>query len=263
MTELKSALKSMFPIRRVEDICEEHGVYWANEVLNQDGSVWLRTGCSRCAERKKQMTQQVIKNSPENEIETLRKIGVAEQDLPATFSSFRPHTTQLEQMMQAAYELVNFPSPTIVMMIGRSGIGKTHLAVSCLKNQIRKNVEVGYIKQTALIRQLKAAQCFKAKKDLIELHEVYSRLPFLVIDEVGRGTRGDYETIEFFDILADRLDNNVKTLLISNMSTTVFKEYFEDNLLSRIAKNGVVIAVNDAEDYRRKVVSVKNGARND
>lgn len=245
-----------FPIVKVERECPIHGKYESYELC--DKNFETPAVCPKCREEALAESEKKARaNNFEDFLkDNLRDLGVGENDLNGNFDNFKTSTPQLGKMKEAAMALLENPKILIVVILGKSGIGKTHLAAACLKTELkygRSIDELGYTTHTRLIRQFKAAQNFKAKRDVNELHEMCVSIPFWVIDEVGRATAGEFETIEFFDLLSDRINKEKKTLVLSNMTATQFKESFEDHLLSRIAGYGLVVEVNDTEDYRRKI----------
>jgi DNA replication protein DnaC len=103
---------------------------------------------------------------------------------------------------------------TNLFLCGKSGTGKTHLAMCLAKDGAK------YRRLPDIFREVRAD--FDSEQDIID-H--YGTVRFLIIDEVGRQKFSDFEKNLFFEIIDKRWNNMLPTTLITNLTE---KEFFAE-----------------------------------
>ena len=115
-----------------------------------------------------------------------------------------------------------------IILIGNSGVGKTHLATSIGIAAAKKRVSTYFIKCQDLIEQLKKAYIENKLDDRIK-H--FSKYKILIIDEIGYLPIGEQEAKMFFQLI-DRRYEKKSTIVTSNINLSDWNQIFLDNMLA-------------------------------
>ena len=111
-------------------------------------------------------------------------------------------------------------SNSSIILIGNSGVSKTHLATSIRIAAV--------IKCQDLIEQLKKAYLENKLDDRIK-H--FSKYKLLIIDEIGYLPIGEQEAKMFFQLI-DRCYEKKSTIVTSNINLSDWNQIFVDNMLA-------------------------------
>ena len=139
-----------------------------------------------------------------------------------------------------------------VLLIGPSGVGKSHIAAALGLHLIEQGIRVKWLQATALVQLLQ-----QAKRDL-DLMNVMSKLDkyrVLIIDDIGYVKKTDSETQVLFEFIAHRYESG-SLIITSNQPFSHWDQIFPDTLMTvaaidRIIHHATIIEI-DAESYRKK-----------
>lgn len=139
-----------------------------------------------------------------------------------------------------------------VLLIGPSGVGKSHIAGALGLHLIEQGIRVLWTKATGLLQQLQ-----RAKKDL-DLMGMMSKLDkyrVLIIDDIGYVKKTDSETQVLFEFIAHRYESG-SLIITSNQPFSQWDQIFPDTLMTvaaidRIIHHATIIEI-DAKSYRMK-----------
>jgi DNA replication protein DnaC len=115
-----------------------------------------------------------------------------------------------------------------IILIGNSGVGKTHLATSIGIAAAKKRVSTYFIKCHDLINQLKKAYLENKLESRIK-H--FSKYRLLIIDEIGYLPIGEHEAKMFFQLIDKRYEKK-STIITSNINLSDWSEIFVDNMIA-------------------------------
>jgi len=115
-----------------------------------------------------------------------------------------------------------------IILIGNSGVGKTHLATSIGIAAAKKRISTYFIKCHDLIDQLKKAYLENRLENRIK-H--FSKYKLLIIDEIGYLPIGEQEAKMFFQLIDKRYEQK-STIITSNINLSDWSEIFVDNMLA-------------------------------
>ncbi len=162
-----------------------------------------------------------------------QRVGIPKRYLTATFKSYIPKNEKSKELLDF---FVNYAGSQNLLLLGKTGTGKTHLACAFL-NQYRDNrIYIPFYK----ISELK-----------INAPHEFDRLlscNYLVIDEYGV-LASDFNNNLLFYIINERYNNEKPTMIISNLTVEKFKDSTSDAVKSRL-KEDVITKICDWEDYR-------------
>jgi DNA replication protein DnaC len=139
-----------------------------------------------------------------------------------------------------------------VLLIGPSGVGKSHIAAALAAQLIEQKVRVKWFSAVALVQSLQ-----QAKRDL-DLMTVMTRLDkyhALVIDDIGYVKKSDAETQVLFEFIAHRYESG-SLIITSNQPFSHWDQIFPDTMMTvaaidRIIHHATIIEI-EGESYRKK-----------
>ena len=115
-----------------------------------------------------------------------------------------------------------------ILLIGNSGVGKTHLATAIGIAAAKKRVSTYFIKCHDLISQLKKAHIENRLEARIK-H--FSKYRLLIIDEIGYLPIGEKEAKMFFQLIDMRYEKK-STIITSNINLSDWGKVFSDSLIA-------------------------------
>ncbi|GHU09546.1 DNA replication protein DnaC [Spirochaetia bacterium] len=110
-----------------------------------------------------------------------------------------------------------------LLLAGKNGTGKTHLAMSLVKD--------GAVYRTAsgIFRSIRMK--FDDEDGIIKN---LGQVKLLIIDEIGRTNNTPFEKGVLFEIIDLRWQNRLPTMLITNMEINVFSEEYGTGIIDRL-----------------------------
>ena len=139
-----------------------------------------------------------------------------------------------------------------VVLLGPSGVGKTHLGISLGYRAVMAGIKVRFITAADLMIQLAAANQQGKLKSYLQRSILAPRL--LIIDEIGYLPFGRDEANLFFNVIAKRYENG-SIILTSNLPFSQWAGAFADDatltaaMLDRLLHHCHVIQIS-SESYR-------------
>lgn len=115
-----------------------------------------------------------------------------------------------------------------ILLIGNSGVGKTHLATAIGIAAAKKRVSTYFIKCHDLISQMKKAHIENRLETRIK-H--FSKYRLLIIDEIGYLPIGEEEAKMFFQLIDMRYEKK-STIITSNINLSDWGKIFSDSLIA-------------------------------
>lgn len=139
-----------------------------------------------------------------------------------------------------------------VILLGPSGVGKTHIALALGLAACQKGVSVRFVTASQMVHELIEA---RDEKRLLRLQAQLARLGLLIVDELGYVPLSQSGSELLFEVFSQRYERGA-TVVTSNLPfqewTTVFaSERLTGALLDRITHHVHILEMN-AESYRLK-----------
>lgn len=237
--------------------CEIHNtIYEATEV--KIGGRLITTGrcpeCLRDLDRKEQ--EKIEKDRAEERKRFFKSSNIEPAYYGATFESFKADTEELQKAVSTVKKMILGEIMQIVM-IGKNGTGKTHLAIAAIQ-EIGEGCIYSMYEISTRIRETYTARPKETELQVVN-DLAWQRL--LVIDELGRTKGSETEANWLSYIIDKRHVRNLPTILISNKHTrktcpnkgceNCLENYIGEDIMSRLNEWGVILRM-DGEDYRRK-----------
>ncbi len=134
-------------------------------------------------------------------------------------------------------------SETSLLMVGPTGVGKTHQAFGIIRELDRQAWE--FITAADLFASLRPRQGY----DTEALMQRYCRTGLLVIDDLGASKPTDWTDEITFRLINTRYENLRRTVITSNLPVPELKKVIGERVSSRLTEMCTVIAMK-GEDRR-------------
>lgn len=141
-----------------------------------------------------------------------------------------------------------------IVLLGPSGVGKSHLALSYAYQAIQRGIKVRFISAADLMLQLAAAKKQERLEGYIKRSVLAPKL--LVIDEIGYLPFGREEANLFFNVIAKRYEYG-SVIVTSNLPFSQWSTAFADDqtltaaLLDRLLHHAHIVQI-AGNSYRLK-----------
>ena len=139
-----------------------------------------------------------------------------------------------------------------VLLLGPSGVGKTHLALAMGYVATQKRIKTKFITASDLVLQLKSAHMQNRLDYYLKRIILPSKL--LIIDELGYFRLNELESNLFFQIINKKYETS-SIIITTNLNFIKLKEVFNDNealttaILDRLIHHSFIINI-QSESYR-------------
>jgi len=139
-----------------------------------------------------------------------------------------------------------------VVILGPSGVGKTHLAAALGYRMIEQGLRVLFMPTTMIVQKLQKA---RAELQLNELLARLARIPLLILDDISYVKKSEVETSVLFELIAERYESG-SLMITSNQPFSEWDQIFPDSnmavaAIDRLVHHAMVINI-QGESYRKK-----------
>lgn len=173
--------------------------------------------------------------------------GVGKKYLDKSLENYITETDEQKDILQKVREFiekVNNGLCRTLWLCGKTGTGKTLIgACICLET-------MGTFKKSYEIKDdIDTSKTFKATETKRMVIDRYANYHLLVIDEIGRG--GNEERDYLWQILNERYERELSTVLITNMSKMELKMFLGETVYDRFVTNCTSLTFT-GESYRKR-----------
>ncbi len=239
--------------------CEKHGIEYEQFTRYVCGSHMTFGSCPECDheldEENARRDEQMIR---EQEVARWKRCNIEPLYFPASLENFTANTPELEKAKAAIETLIAEKSGKLIML-GKNGTGKTHLAVCAVKalgGAIYTMYEISV--------RIRATYTPIAREGEQEVVDDLSRIPLLVIDEIGRTKGSEAEENWLSYIIDKRNSRSLPLILISNKHAKktcpvspkdgckdCLENYITEDVMSRLCVGGKILHFT-GDDWRKK-----------
>ncbi|EGU43190.1 transposase/IS protein [Vibrio scophthalmi LMG 19158] len=141
-----------------------------------------------------------------------------------------------------------------IVLLGPSGVGKSHLAVSLGQMAVQKGIKTRFVTAADLMLQLATAKKQGRLESYLKRSVLAPRL--LIVDEIGYHPFGREEANLFFNVIAKRYEQG-SIIVMSNLPFSQWSNAFADDttltaaLLDRLLHHSHIVQIS-GESYRLK-----------
>jgi DNA replication protein DnaC len=145
------------------------------------------------------------------------------------------------------------PSSESILMIGGTGLGKTHLSAAIAKGVLEKGYYVIYDSAQSIFDGYDAVRFGKEPKELIKKYE---NCDLLIIDDLGAECLTQYTVAVFSSLLNWRIVNSKPTIISTNLSPQQIKKNYGERVYSRLLGESLIMKFS-GQDIRLQKLSEK------
>jgi len=245
-------------LKKVTEItmCETHGEFEKVFIQINDGMRIASTEgghCPRCASEKLEQLAIDQKNQ-RVEHETQQVIYRTEhfaKQIPKRFqnATLENYITSNEQQVSAlnlckkylsSYKSRISESGGGLILTGKVGTGKTHIAIGLGKLIAEQFAYVNYISLTSLVREIRSTWNDPNKHEETIISN-YQNTGMLIVDEIGVQNGTENERNILFEIIDGRYQRILPTIIISNLSIDEVSQMISQRSVDRITQGGAII----------------------
>ena len=124
-------------------------------------------------------------------------------------------------------------SPSILLM-GGTGLGKTHLSSATARRIINRGKDVFYTGAIDLFEQFELQRFKSYSNEPNELIERYFECDLLIIDDLGTEMINQFSVSTLYNLVNDRLTRRKPTIISTNLSKDDIKKKYTDRITSRL-----------------------------
>lgn len=129
-----------------------------------------------------------------------------------------------------------------ILMMGGTGLGKTHLSLAIANRVIERGFCVAYNSAPEIIRRLDKEQFGKAEGDTMALA---TECDLLILDDLGAENSTDHAVSILYELINARQNRGLPVLVNTNLTMDSMGKRYQDRLWSRLFSLRVLIFVGD------------------
>lgn len=247
-----------------KDTCDKHGEFTAS-LLKFPGQTEPRwTGCQGCFREEmkaeeKQMAAQMERENRERKI----RFALGRAAIPSRFADrrFENYVCENEGQQKAFNSAKRYAEQweevkaagRCLIMVGKPGTGKTHLAIAIAREVLATDDVAVYVRAAEAIASVTETYSRDSQKTERQALDSFAVSDLLIIDEVGRQRGTDNERMILFEIINRRYEEGKPTIILSNLDLAGLRGYMDEATEDRLREGGGRAIDFNWESYRSKV----------
>ena len=181
-----------------------------------------------------------------------RDSGLLPSQRDMTFAGYNADNPELKEAKSYALEAAI--NGTNLVLSGKWGTGKTHLAVAVALTVMRQGRQAMFRLVSEMSDELRASNF---TGDYYGLMKRFEQVPCLILDDLGKERVTDAGREYLYQIIDCRYRNSLQTIITTNaksieeLSSWGRNEYIPP-MISRLMQNGTWVTITRSSDYRMK-----------
>lgn len=124
-------------------------------------------------------------------------------------------------------------SPRNFLLLGATGLGKTHLSTSVAKTVIERGYKVVYDTIDGILSDFDAEK-FKGTLSADDIEKCYFESDLLIVDDLGCEVSNRFSVSCVYNLINTRINRNKSTIINTNLSYDELRDCYADRITSRI-----------------------------
>ena len=261
MTQVSEMMKNSLEVieamrernREIAVRCEKHGEFTRGDMLRHEVH---EDQCPKCYEEQQRafFREQRLKTSMQF-FRSSSGVPVRFQD--SGFDGYMAETEKAQKVLGVLREYAeNFERHKklglSLILCGKTGTGKTHLACAVLKYLAEHHGICG--KYATAYRAVQEIRASYKSHDLTELQamDAFISPDMLVLDEIGVQYGTDSEQLLLFTLLNGRYEAMRPSIIVSNLTAAEVAKVLGDRVYDRLRENGGGVLAFDWQSWRQK-----------
>ena len=237
--------------------CEKHGPYVANVV--EFGEHRYPAACPSCvaqARAEDERKEQAARSASMRALLSRAEIPLRYRD--RTFANYRAAAgAQATVLSLCAQYAEGFEERTRkgcgLILCGRPGTGKTHLACAIAHVVLASGRGVKYCTVQNAVRSVKQTFAQDAQVSEGEALGVFYKPNLLILDEVGMQRGTEFELALLGEVMNERYARVLPTIIATNLTHAELAKYIGERALDRMREGGGAVLALEWESYRPHV----------
>lgn len=147
-----------------------------------------------------------------------------------------------------------------IMFTGPVGSGKTFLAAAIANKLIESKLQVLFLIVPDLLDELRAT--YKSDINELDLLDAARTIPFLILDDLGAHNYTDWTRNRLYSIINYRMNEQLPTVITSNLSLDEMEEYLGIRTTSRIIQSSRIFRLTVLNDIRHLIYQEREAKNN-
>lgn len=208
-----------------------------------------RIGYSLCPKAQKYLCQQKINK-------LMEASGISSRFREKTFGNFKTTPQTLEAFNICRNFVIGYkPNVKGLRLWGNYGTGKTHLITAIVNNLLTKNVPCMFVVVPELLEYLRQGiKNEDTAQTATELINMAKKADVLVLDDLGAEKPSNWVKEQLFILINSRYENQLTTLITTNLSTAELVEQIGQRIMSRIIEMTESIEIKADNHRLRKAI---------
>lgn len=240
--------------------CHMHGSYVSKQFL---GSIWSK--CPECA-KEADHAEREAKQKAEQERrvrawqQRLGHAGIPERFTSRTLDTYQASNDGQRKALAFARAYADdfgkvLETGRSALLVGKPGTGKTHLAVGIALQIMAAGHTALFTTTFRAIRRIKDTWSKVAEETEAQATNALVFPSLLVLDEVGVQFGSEAEKLILFDVLNERYEQRLPTIMLSNLTSDAIKGYLGERIFDRLREDGGQLIVFDWESARGRITA--------
>ena len=171
-----------------------------------------------------------------------------------TFDNFlgRPG---IDDMLAAARRFAGRQGPRMLVLVGQTGTGKSHLLEAIGRHALESGRTVRYDLASTFLNRLRHTYDSDSGEDVHDLTAWYQRRDTVLLDDIGMEAATAWVREQLTALVEERLHSGGWMVVATNLNKAAMADRMGDRLASRLYAGNpelseVSLVINTAEDYR-------------
>ena len=241
--------------------CETHGRY----VAVSSSRFETASGCPACAQIRRETAEreQAAAQRASDAAERLaRKLGAAmipRRFAGKSFDDYRASNPRQARILEtcrdyAAQFPANAKAGRCLLLLGKPGTGKTHLAAAIAEHVISQHgLAAVYRTVSSILQFIKGSYDHASDYSEAEAYAALAEPDLLIIDEIGATKPTEFELAVIFQIINSRYEDMLPTIVVSNLEPDELKAAIGDRCIDRLREGGGKALVFGWESMRPEI----------
>ena len=142
---------------------------------------------------------------------------------------------------------------TSFLLVGRTGLGKTHLSTAVAKTVIDNGYDVSYVTAVKMFNDFEDRRFHRNDRDEAPDISRYYDAQLLIIDDFGTEAATQYSVACTYDVINTRINNGLGTVISTNLSKKELEQKYGERVASRLFGEYMALLFRGADMRYKKI----------